>query len=786
MTKYEEFLASIDKSAYHEGEFRWEEDGYTVTRTYHYSPPGCHNSCGVLLYVKDGKLERVEGDPLSPFTNGKLCVRCLNLPEAVNNDKRLKYPLRRAGERGENKWERITWEEALDEIEANVKAVWDEYGPESIFLAHGTGRNVNWQMGYFGQAALKTPNISTIFFTGFACYIPRVVGTFGKIGDFVMADAAVCHPDRYAHEGWRPPELVVVWGNEPLKSNGDGYIGHWLVQCVQMGSEIVCIDPRLTWWGARARYWLPVRPGTDSALALAWLNVIIGEGLYDREFVEKWCYGFEQLADRVKEYTPAWAAAICQIPEDAIRESARLYARSKPAAIQWGLAFDQQLAAMTLVNAVTDLIAITGNYDVPGGNVIVRDAFEINGNTNMSVQYLPEGVEEKKLSNRAIAGATVAICPQASSDDMLYAIETGEPYPIRMMWIESTNAIACAGMDAPRAYRALKKIPYVVVADPYLTPAAVACADLVLPVAMSPERNSVRTWWTPVRTMSKACEYYEAKSDEWIMVQVGKRLNPEAWPFEDDRAWAEWYLRDENKPEGTKFKESLSFLEENCLGYSYDTWGQEYRKYEKGMLREDGAVGFATPTGRVELWSTAYEAWGLDPLPFFIDAPKGPLTTPELMERYPLIITTGGRSWEFFHSENREQATMRELHPLPLVTINPRDAQKYGVDEGQWIWIESDHGRFKQKAHLFPGIKEGVIHAEHGWWFPESEAAEPNLYGTFDCNPNNLTEAGVTGQGGIGSPIKGMICRIYPVEEGDEMPSAHVVGRVGQACPHAK
>jgi anaerobic selenocysteine-containing dehydrogenase len=771
MDNYREFLSEVDKEAYHAGEFKWQEDGCNVTRTYHYSPPGCHNSCGVLLYERDGILEKVEGDPLSPFVNGKLCIRCLNIVEAVYSEKRIKYPMRRAGERGENKWQRISWEEALDEVEQKVKEVWRDHGPESIFLCHGTGRNVNWQMGYFGQAALKTPNISTTFFTGFACYIPRVIGTFGKVGDFVLADAAPTHADRYANPDWRAPEVLVVWGNEPLKSNGDGFIGHWLVQCVQRGTKIISIDPRLTWWGARAEYWLPVRPGTDSALALAMQRVIIEEDLYDHDFVDCWCYGFDELKSRVEQYDLDWAAQTCGLSLEDIQGAARLYAAGRNSAIQWGLAFDQQLAAMTLVNSVVNLMCLTGNIDVPGGNVLVRDAFEINGNTGMSERYLPEGVLEKKLINRAIAGAKVALCPQADSDRQLLAMETGDPYPIKMVWIESTNAISCAGMDAPRALEALRKVPYIVVADPYITPTASAVADLLLPVAMSPERDSVRAWWTPVRTMSKAIEFFEAKSDEWIMVEVGKRLNPQAWQFADGKAWANWYLTDENKEGGTKFPGDIEHLEKECLGYAYDPWGESYRKFEKGLLRPDGTPGFNTPTGRCELKSIAYETWGLDPLPFFIDAPTGPATTPELMEEYPLVITTGGRSWEFFHSENREQQTMRELHPVPKLTINPKDAERYGVKDGQWIWVENAHGRMKQQAYLFCGIKEGVVHAEHGWWYPESEPSAPYLYGTFESNPNNLTQAEIVGQGGVGSPIKSMICKVYPVAAGEPVPA---------------
>lgn len=165
-----------------------------------------------------------------------------------------------------------------------------------------------------------------------------------------------------------------------------------------------------------------------------------------------------------------------------------------------------------------------------------------------------------------------------------------------------------------------------------------------------------------------------------------------------------------------------------------------------------------------------YTYWGLSDTPFHVEPPEGPISTPELMETYPLILTCGGRSFEFFHSEHRQLPTMRELHPEPLVLVNPKTAEKYGVKDGQWIWIENDHGRFKQKVKLSPRVNEKTIHAEHGWWFPESKAEAPYLFGTFESNPNNCTKAFVTGQGGVGSAIKSMICKIYPVEPGDKMP----------------
>ena len=287
----------------------------------------------------------------------------------------------------------------------------------------------------------------------------------------------------------------------------------------------------------------------------------------------------------------------------------------------------------------------------------------------------------------------------ADTDAILAAIETGEPYPIQMFWIQSSNALSCASMDPARTRAALMKVPFIVVADPFMTPTAQAVADIVLPVAMSCERNSCRTWWTPVRTMVKVTDYYEAKSDEQICLELGKRIKPEHWPWADDKEWCSWYLNDQLNPNGTEYHRTWEETVQNpsgdveecygdsCNGTAYWKWDATYHKYAKGMLRPDGQPGFNTPTGRIELWSFGFDHWGVDPLPYHIEPPESPLSTPETFKEFPIILSGGGRSFEFFHSEHRQLPTMREFHPDPLIMVNPEDCQKYGVHDGEWIWV---------------------------------------------------------------------------------------------------
>ena len=452
------------------------------------------------------------------------------------------------------------------------------------------------------------------------------------------------------------------------------------------------------------------------------------------------------------------------------------------------------MSAMALNLCACDLMAVTGNIDVPGGNILVRNAFDINAGYSSGEDSLPAEWAGKKLTSSYTFNRKGAeYIALADSDAMLYALETDQPFPVRMIWCQSSNTIACPTQDAPRVHKALQRCPFVVNVDPYVTPFSIAYADILLPVAMSPERNSARTWWTPARTMKKVSEYYESRSDEQIIVDMGRRLNPELFKdIHDDVDLVNWYmalrsgsfiqsnesatgmggLTEEGSTDAyvDEFDKDFDGLTE-AGGYQYDSFNGSYYKYQKGLLRGNGELGFATPSGRIELAPSTFAAWGLSSTPFHVEPIESPYSTPMLMKEYPLILTCGGRSYEFFHTEHRWAQTMREFHPEPLVKISPQTAEEYGLKDGDWVWIENWDGRCKQMVSVFPGIDKRFISAEHGWWKPEEEASEPHLCGCFDYNVNNLTHAYESGPGNIGAPIKCLLAKIYKVTEQNASPS---------------
>ena len=742
--------------------WQFEEDGLTVTRTSPWSPPGCHPvGCTLKCYTdKNGRLVKVEGDENNPVTQGRLCARCITLKDYIYNPSRILHPMKRdPKERGNaDAWEQISWDEAFDIIKREYDRITAQYGRESIVCFVGTGRE-GGTMAPFGSRMLCTPNFCYTQ-SGYACYVPRMAASSYLLGvAYPEIDYAGGLPGRYDDPEYEIPECVVVWGKDPLPSNPDGLFGHALIDLMRRGTRLIVVDPRNNWLSTRADYALKLRPGTDGALAMAWLNVIISEDLYDHEFVEYWCYGFDELAERVSEMTPDKAAEITGVPAQMIVESARMYAEATPASISWGLALDQKANGMQVGHCLIALMAICGNIDVPGGIRI--------GDKTMGLNEAGFGFEEglgKDLVQKMIGAneypAYCGLILNSHCDLTLRTMETGDPYPIKMGFYGGNNLLSCTSAEPQRWMKAINDtMEFVIAFDTFMTPSAQATCDIFLPLAAAAEREGVvQTHYgsSPVTMgfMNEVLRHGEGMSDMELCFNLGKVLNPHLWEQYDE-------VRD--------------FIEHLRLGkkYCYEDIRKEvvlqryvgYRKYETGLLRRDGKPGFNTSTGRVELWSYAFHQFGDQPLPYYEEPQYSPVSTPELLEKYPFVLTTGARTYAFFHSENRQIPYCRELNPDPLLEINPDDAKAAKVADGQWVKVSNQFGEALLKAKVSQIVKPGVVHAQHGWWFPEQDGNAPNLYGTFRSNINTLVPNFHFGKMGFGAPFKCLLCNVEPVSE---------------------
>ena len=656
---------------------------------------GCHGGCGVLVRVEKDKVVDVTGDPQSPINRGRLCIKGRKAHFLAHHPDRLTTPLRRTSQG----WKKISWDEALSEISGRFLEIREQWGAEALVLGYGTGRD-NESFIYRFANLFGTPNVLT---AGHMCYGPRIATGIATCGNLPVVD----------YEG--KPQCVVVWGCNPLVSHPDEYKGFYLADSLKEGIQLIVVDPRRTPLAKQADIWLPLRPGTDGALAWGILHAIIKNRWYDEGFVAEHVHGWEEFCARAEEYPLSWAAEVTGLEAQSIEQVAELFSHTSPAAIHWGVAIEQGINCTNNIRLLIVLMAITGNLDIPGGNAFFNSPAVVNASDlGLHKRLSPEQKKKRLGGDRfRLADAFAMINPQT----VWRAILEDDPYPVKGLFCISTNPLITRA-NAREVKAALEKVDFMVVADFFLTPTANE-ADIVLPSATWLEVDYVADLWKRhgmVMARQKAVQVGECWSDYEILNELGKRVGDEVdwWPTVGDA------LTEILSPSGLNWKE---FCQQGYLRGE-----QNFRKY---LQR-----GFSTSTKKVELYSTLFESLGYDPLPGYLEPPESPWATPELLNEYPYILITGARIPSFFHSENRMVGPLRQQHPDPLVEINPQLAEEKGLRDGEWAVIVSRRGRCQQRVRVTNRVPPGVVAAEHGWWFPE----EKNDLGWDQSNINLLTD----------------------------------------------
>lgn len=741
-----------------------------VDTTTVWSPgPGCHGGCGARIFIKDEKVVKVEGDPGHPWNQGRTCSRLLAYTQFINHPDRLLYPLKRVGARGEGKFVRISWDEALNTIEERFNQFKQKYGPESVIFVQGTGRDINAPLAFLAYA-YGSPNMSQLGLAAQSCYTPRITGSCMTDGILTVADCSQFFEDRFAHPGYVLPKYIVIWGQNPTVGCPDGFYGHWIVDCMKRGTKLIVIDPRWTWLASRAEHFLQIRPGTDGALALGMINLIIENEWYDKEFVDKWTTGLDKLKERAKEYSLAKVSQITWIPEEVIYEATKAYATSHPSAIHWGVPIDMNPEATYVTQAISQLWCLTGNFDVPGGNIAARGNFGIAMWPFNSVQARELYGEEffERLNNKRIgaqkykylANTRLYLQPDLAIEQML----TGEPYPIKGTWIQTSNILGGNAAALDKHYEALMKMEFNVIVDVFHNPTTMAVADLILPAAGFTERSSMRVWWAPLNLIHPVTDPLgEARGDWEINFELACRFKPE---LRQKYQSVKDVFDEKLKPSGFTYDELLA---KGGWVYDKEGVGVPYYRHERGLLRPDGKPGFLTPSGKVEFYSELQAEYGLDPLPLYVEPPESEIRTQVLFEKYPLVMVTGRRSPVYFHAEHRNIPWLRECDPYPLVEVHPKAAKELGLEDGEWCWIENDRGKIRRKVKLNPSMHPKTISVPHGWWLPEEKAPKGHSYfGTWDINCNLLIPNGTQASSGYGGgAYKTTLVRLRKMKDGE-------------------
>lgn len=661
----------------------------------------CLEGCGLLVNLKDGKVVRIEGDPDNPVGRGTLCQQGKAMLELLYHPDRLQYPMKRAGKKGEGKWQRISWDEAIDMMAKAFAAAKKEYGPESVALFRGAAKgNRDIYLDRFANA-FGTPNVGNC---GYLCFIPASIAHTLTLGQLYGGDL----------EGGS--RCIIVWGKNSRATAEADYLT--ILRAMKSGAKLISIDvKKRDWGGAEPDMFIQPRPGTDLALALSMINVIISESLFDKDFVEKWTIGFDKLAAHAQDYSPDKVERITWVPAEKIREVARLYATNKPAIIDQGNALNHNINCLQTSRALSILIALTGNIDIPGGQV-ARGGYAPMVNRSSPEWTLSDKISKEQRAKRvSMQDKLMPMYWWVTLHSLFRAILEGDPYHIRALYLQGANPVLTEA-NGYKVTDALKKVDFLAVSDFFMTPTA-DLADMVLPAATFFEFDSIfinLPYKHVTQAQNKVTEIGECWSDWKILNELAKKLDMMDFYWDTE----EEMLNELVKPSGMTFEEFRK------VGPLFAK--QEVKLYEK--------EGFSTPSGKAELYSARLEEWGYDPLPVYREPPETPYSDPELAKEYPVILTSQ-KMGEFIHSQGRQIKSLRDSRPDPLTEIHPETASRLGIKDGDEIYIENKRGRIKQKAKVTDTVAPGVVLVDYGWWFPEkgpSSWAEANVSILADDN----------------------------------------------------
>jgi len=673
-----------------------------------------HGGCALLVGVQDNRIVQVKGDPEGFLNKGYTCFKGRVSPDRLTHPDRLKHPLKRVGKRGEGKWKRISWEEALSETSENLIKIKEKFGARAVGFGMGMPKGLEHFVLIRLANIFGSPNVIA---SQDVCHAPREITGVHTCGFYPVADLH------------HPTELILLWASNVSSTNEEGQIASLFYEQIKRGARLVVVDPRKTDLAEKADLWLQLRPGTAQALALGFINVIIRESLYDKGFVESYTYGFEDLARSVERYTPERVGEITWVPADLIQKAARMYAEARPAALQWGNPIEHDIHVFDATRSLVCLMAICGNLDVAGGNVNARDPKIMGLREFVRADLIPEKRKEMISAHHRVIPRFMTIPPAYFRKAALES----DPYPVRGYYGMCTNPLV-AWADSQSTYEAFMNLDFVAVAEIFMTPTA-SLADIVLPVAHQFEMNDIGHYGIGHGMILARPKIVDPPEECWpdikIMNELGKRISPPQYWHEDH----ETFLDDLLKPAG------LTYREFAAKGYLKGP--DRFKQYEK--------EGFRTPTGKVELKLSTAEKFGLKPLPEFTGLPE------EEDPDYPLVLISA-KSRYYLMSSYRWVEKLREKRPRPTVEIHPDAATRYGIGDGEEVVIETKYGEITQTARVTDTVHPRVISASLGWWFPEGDRKEQ--FEWRKSNFNMLTSIEKLGKE-FGTPnLKNLPCRI--------------------------
>ncbi|HVO91257.1 MAG TPA: molybdopterin-dependent oxidoreductase, partial [Terriglobales bacterium] len=731
----------------------------------------CTAHCATIATVENGRVTRLDPDDDHP-NGGVMCIKGKAAPELVYHPDRLDYPLRRTRPKGDADpgWQRMSWDEALDDIARRLLAIREHYGAKALALAKGTrsGTSVDDVERWLGRFlyGFGSPNwVSTTH----VCNWHRDTGfsyTFGTI---------LPRPD-FAHS-----KSFLLWGHNPSATSL--IAAHDIVAARARGMKTVVVDPRRVGIGVNADMLLQVRPGTDGALALALIHCLMEESWYDAAFVRRWSNGsfllncttgqtlteadlsadgsatrhavwdesknrlvlwdaaagrydvdgvepalfgapslkgkdgreipckpvFERLGEIAAAFAPEKSEKITWVPADKVWQTALLLAHNRPVNMYMWNGVGQHTNATQTSRAISILYALLGDFDRQGGNVILP---KVPLNDVGGKEFLPKEAAAIRVGRERKPLGPPASPGNCAAYDIYTAILENRPYPVKALLNFGSNTVMSSG-DSYAGRKALCALELGVAVELFMTPTAELC-DYVLPATSFLEMANLSAGFEHRAEAKTHLQYRaavvepiaERRSDTWIIFQLAARLGL------GDQFWhgdIEAAYAFELAPTGI----TLEQLKNSPGGISKPA-ATVYEKHAKP--NKDGvARGFGTPTKKVELYCHKFAAYGYPALPEYVEPALSPLSKPEIAADFPLVLTNA-KFTTYVHSQHRALPSLRKASPHPTADIHPQTAQDYGIENKKWMVIESPRGAIKVKAHVTTNIIPGVVCCQHGWW----------------------------------------------------------------------
>lgn len=663
--------------------------------------PGTH--CGINAYVKDGKIIKIEGTEGHPFNEGKLCPKGSANRQYIYRADRIKTPLRRVGPRGSGEFEPISWEEAYGEIARKLLDYRAQFGANSVAFFSGYTK---WYRQTLHRFAYSFGSINYGSECS-VCWKSTEMAWMATCGTIIEPD-------------YGNANTILGWALNGFYSNHT--VAPGLLALKEAGKKFIIVDPRRTPATEKlADIHLQLRPGTDGALALGMAKIIIDNGWVDRDFIEKYTYGYEEYADYVKQFDLEKVARITGLNPDDIYRATELYATNGPAAIHDSPSpVTHHLNGFQNYRAIICLNALTGNFDRAGGCLPVEATYydQIAGfKTHEHAYYL----EKQPCPRSESIGAGrfplwTKLVPEFQAMDLGRQIEEGTPYPIKAVFAMGMNAKMFP--DTPAFYRALDKLDFFVNTDLFLTDTC-KHADIVLPACSSFERGEFKVYPGGFATYTNPViePLYQAKSDVQMLQDLANIMD-----LDDD-------LLKEGYEAGIRYMiRDLSITIEDMKAHDLPVHVPEAKEVVPGAYL---AAGIKTPTGKFEFKSTVVEEFqeshGLSAIPTFRD----PLDDDPDGEKYPFTLDTGARIPNAIHSRLHEVPWLRQMRKYPTADISLEDAHRLGLKPNDWIRLYNAVGSIEVTVNPSGKIRPGDVHLYHGY----SEANANDLVGSFHLDP---------------------------------------------------